>query len=122
MRTALPSQSGVVVTVAIASGGGTLSGTTTATTNANGAATFSNLAITGSGAQTLVFTAPNLTGVTSSTVTVTNSFQTPDVLNNASFETDWNGFTDWSQTPPPTGVSRTNALAYSGSWSVVRTW
>jgi hypothetical protein len=117
------SQSGVVVTATIASGGGTLSGTTTATTNANGTATFSTLAITGSGAQTLVFTAPNLTSVTSAAITVsTSTFQTPNVLNNASFETDWSGFTDWSQTPPPTGVSRSNAVAYSGSWSAVRTW
>src|SRR5437762_3456093 len=64
------SQAGVVVSVAIASGGGTLSGTTTATTNASGAAPFSNLAITGSGAQTLQFTAPTLTAATSNVITV----------------------------------------------------
>ena len=65
------SQSGVVVTASIASGGGTLSGTTTATTNANGTATFSNLTITGSGAQTLQFSAPNLSAATSSGITLT---------------------------------------------------
>src|SRR5258705_5713796 len=64
-------QGGLLVSVAIASGGGTLSGTTTATTNASGVATFTNLTITGSAVQTLVFTAPNLTSVTSSTITVT---------------------------------------------------
>ncbi|MBA4304736.1 MAG: hypothetical protein C0424_10970, partial [Sphingobacteriaceae bacterium] len=64
-------QSGVVVTVAIASGGGTLSGTTTATTDANGLATFSGLIITGSGGnRTLSFTASGLTAVTSNTINV----------------------------------------------------
>ena len=66
------SQSGVVVTAAIASGGGTLGGTPTATTNASGVATFANLSITGLvGARTLTFTATGLTGATSGTVTVT---------------------------------------------------
>jgi len=65
-------QAGVVVTAAIASGGGTLSGTTTATTNASGVATFTNLVITGTaGARTLTFSAPQLTAVTSSSITVT---------------------------------------------------
>ena len=40
------SQAGVVVTAAIASGGGTLGGTLTATTDTNGLATFTNLSIT----------------------------------------------------------------------------
>ena len=65
------SQSGVVVTAAIATGGGTLGGTLTATTNAGGTATFSNLMITGAvGARTLTFTASGLTAATSGTVTV----------------------------------------------------
>src|SRR2546429_1077444 len=41
------SQTGVTVTAAIASGGGTLGGTLTATTNGSGVASFTNLAITG---------------------------------------------------------------------------
>ncbi len=66
------SQSGVVVTAAIASGGGTLGGTSTATTNTSGVATFTNLAITGTvGARTLTFSATSLTGATSGTITVT---------------------------------------------------
>jgi hypothetical protein len=40
-------QAGVTVTVAIASGGGTLGGTVTATTDADGVASFSGLSITG---------------------------------------------------------------------------
>ena len=65
------SQSGVVVTAAIATGGGTLGGTLTASTNGSGAATFTNLMITGTvGARTLSFTASGLTGATSGTVTL----------------------------------------------------
>ncbi len=64
-------QAGVVVTATIASGGGTLGGTATATTNASGVATFTNLSITGViGARTLSFSAPGLTGATSSTITL----------------------------------------------------
>ncbi len=66
------SQLGVVVTAALATGSPTLGGTLTATTNASGVATFTNLAITGvTGDRTLSFAAPSLTGVTSGTVTVT---------------------------------------------------
>ena len=46
---------GVVVTASIASGGGTLEGTTTATTDASGFAKFGDLGISGTGAQTLEF-------------------------------------------------------------------
>lgn len=64
------SQAGIVVTVALASGLGTLGGTLTATTDANGVATFTDLVITGLvGARTLAFTATGLTGATSNTVT-----------------------------------------------------
>src|SRR5947208_2345735 len=50
------SQTGVTVTAAIASGGGTLGGTLTATTNGSGVASFTNLAITGTaGDRTLSF-------------------------------------------------------------------
>jgi len=69
-------QSGIVVTAAIASGGGTLGGTLTATSDGSGVATFTNLAITGAiGARTLSFTATGLTGATSSTVTITAATQ-----------------------------------------------
>ncbi|HJR36595.1 MAG TPA: Ig-like domain-containing protein, partial [Gemmatimonadales bacterium] len=64
-------QSGVVVTAAIASGGGTLGGSTTATTNASGLATFTNLSISGVvGGRTLGFSAPGLAGATSGTITL----------------------------------------------------
>src|SRR5262245_39734511 len=65
------SQAGVSIRVAVASGGGALSGTTTINTTDNGTATFSNLAIAGTGAQTLSFTSNGLTSVVSSSITLT---------------------------------------------------
>src|SRR4029077_12320338 len=66
------SQTGVTVTAAIVTGAGTLSGTLTATTNASGVASFTNLSITGAtGDRTLGFSATGLTSATSTTVTVT---------------------------------------------------
>jgi hypothetical protein len=63
--------SGVTVTAAIATGGGTLSGTLTATTDASGSASFSGLSISGSaGDRTLVFSATGLTSATSSTISL----------------------------------------------------
>ena len=59
----------LAVTVAKASGSGTLSGTTTVNA-VNGIATFSGLTITGSGAHTLAFNATGVTGATSNSITV----------------------------------------------------
>src|SRR5439155_93233 len=65
------SQTGVTVTAAIATGGGTLSGTLTAATNGSGVASFTNLAITGTtGDRTLSFSATALTPAVSGTITV----------------------------------------------------
>ncbi|MBI1722899.1 MAG: Ig-like domain-containing protein, partial [Gemmatimonadetes bacterium] len=65
------SQNGIQVTAAIASGGGTLGGTTTVATNASGSAAFTDLSITGTvGTRTLSFTASGLAGATSTAVTV----------------------------------------------------
>jgi hypothetical protein len=65
-------QSGVTVTAAIASGGGTLGGNTSATTNGSGVAAFTNLSITGSaGDRTLSFSSTGLTGATSGIVSIT---------------------------------------------------
>jgi hypothetical protein len=66
-------QSGVAVTAAIASGGGTLGGTTTATTNDSGLVAFSNLSIAGAaGSRTLSFSAEGLTGVRSRPIAVSD--------------------------------------------------
>lgn len=48
------------------------------------------------------------------------TFATPDILNNASFESDYNGFTDWDKSSPPTNVTRDNTSAAFGSFSVKR--
>jgi len=61
---------GVSVTVAKASGSGTLGDTLTAATNSSGIATFAGLSIAGSGSHTLSFNSANLTGVTSASFTV----------------------------------------------------
>jgi adhesin/invasin len=64
-------QAGINVTAAIASGGGTLGGTTTRATNSDGRAVFTNLAITGSpGARVLRFSAPGATSVSSTPIQV----------------------------------------------------
>jgi len=64
-------QSGLAVTAALASGTGTLGGTLTRQTDCTGAATFTDLAITGAaGPYTLQFTAPATLPVTSSTITI----------------------------------------------------
>ena len=64
-------QSGVGVTAAIATGGGTLSGTTTVLTNSSGLAQFTDLAISGSnGTYTLIFAAANYTPAVSANVDV----------------------------------------------------
>jgi hypothetical protein len=64
-------QAGVVVTVELNGSTATLLGTKTATTNASGAATFTDLSIAGTaGAKVLNFSAPSLTSVTA-TVTTT---------------------------------------------------
>jgi hypothetical protein len=123
----------VVVTASIATGSGSLGGTLTATTNASGVATFSNLSISSSasGSFTLSFKGTGLTSATSGAVSVTvtpppppsGGFATPNILNNASFENAWNGFTDWTNAALPNGgVVLDNTLAYDGSWSIKRAW
>ncbi len=65
-------QSGVVVTASIASGGGTLGGTLSVVTDASGAASFTDLSVTGTvGDRTLRFRATGMSEVQSNTVTVT---------------------------------------------------
>jgi hypothetical protein len=65
---------GVVVSVGIASGGGTLLGTPTARTGADGHATFSDLGISGTaGIRTLAFSVPGYTGVISDQIDVAHA-------------------------------------------------
>lgn len=65
-------RSGIAVTAAIASGGGTLIGTTTRPTDAAGVAQFTDLRISGTaGSRTLIFAAPGHTAVTSDPIAIT---------------------------------------------------
>jgi alpha-tubulin suppressor-like RCC1 family protein len=63
------SQSGVAVTVAISTGGGTLGGSLTVATAATGMATFTDLSLSGlAGPRTLLFSAPGFLAVSSTPV------------------------------------------------------
>jgi adhesin/invasin len=81
-------QSGVSVTVAIASGAGRLTGTTSRTTDASGRAVFTNLAIAdATGAHTLIFAAPGYTSVVSTSITVTPPANQPPTASADQYET-----------------------------------
>src|SRR2546430_36380 len=87
------SQSGTPVTATIASGGGTLGGTPTVTTNTSGTAVFTNLSITGTaGPHTLGFSAPQpFTGLTSGTVSLTAGAATQIAMNAGNGQTATTG-------------------------------
>jgi adhesin/invasin len=73
-------QGGISVTVSISSGGGTLGGTTTRTTNASGQVQFTDLSITGkAGPRTLIFAAPGHTTASSRPIDVTSSAPSPSL-------------------------------------------
>jgi hypothetical protein len=64
-------KSGIEVTAVLNGAGASLGGVRTATTNAEGVATFTSLALTGpAGTYTLLFAAPSLTSVTSTGITI----------------------------------------------------
>ena len=73
-------RSGVPVTAAIASGPGSLGGTATRTTDANGRANFTDLRINGAvGAHTIIFAAPGFTSATSDGINVTRAATTTQI-------------------------------------------
>jgi hypothetical protein len=102
---------GVVVTAAIASGGGTLGGNTSVTTDAMGIATFTNLSIAGeTGTRTLVFSAPGLQPVTSPAILVTNPLPPPEPPSGTlSFASDWT----------TSAGESSNAVTDGGRWTVI---
>jgi hypothetical protein len=105
------------VTAAIATGGGTLGGTVTATTNASGAATFTDLSITGTaGSRTLNFGAPALAGVNSNSISISAGGLYPN--RPASFTNS--SELDFSQNIPtlPDNVDRPIPGAPSG-WNMI---
>jgi hypothetical protein len=82
---------GVEVTASIVSGGGTLEGTSTATTDAAGVARFRDLGIDGTGSHTLEFTTGEAT-VTSSPVEVS-------ALSSEASSGDWGPVVSWPIVP-----------------------
>jgi hypothetical protein len=110
-------QSGVPVTAAIALGAGTLGGTATRSTDAQGRATFTDLQINGAaGAHTLIFAAAGYTSVTSTsinvqkastTTTIASDLPDPSVLNAAVTVTV--RVTSSAGTPTPTGTVQVSA-------------
>ena len=71
-------RSGVPVTATIASGGGTLQGTTTVNSDQQGTAAFHDLGITGdTGSRTLIFAASGYTSITSAAISVTSDAPPP---------------------------------------------
>ncbi len=80
------------VTVALASGGGALSGTTTVTA-VNGLATFTDLKIGGAGSHSLTFTSTGLTAATSNVFTVTQTPASLAVLTQPAGATSGQAFT-----------------------------
>jgi hypothetical protein len=79
------------------------------------------------GLATITATSEGQSGGAALTVTTSLPFAVPDLLNNASFETGWDGFVSWSYgTPSPaTGtfsLSRSQDVAHDGVWSVKSTF
>lgn len=73
---------GLTITAAIATGGGSLLGTTTLNTNASGQVTFSNLKLAGTvGAKALQFTSSGITGIQASSLNLTAGTATNLVSN-----------------------------------------
>ena len=111
---------GVVVTASIASGGGTLQGTLTATTNSNGTAPFRDLGIAGTGTQKLRFTAGTLS-ITSNTVTI-------NALPPEATTGKWDAPVNWAIVPLhmsllPTGkVLAWGKFELDGSMAMPRLW
>jgi adhesin/invasin len=77
-------RSGVAVTAAIASGPGSLGGTATRTTDANGRASFNDLRINGAvGPHTIIFAATGFTSVTSDGINVGRTSTTTQITGDA---------------------------------------
>jgi len=75
---------GVTVTAAVANGGGSLFGTTSRTTDANGRATFTDLGIAGAiGMHRLIFAASGFSSVTSAPVTVSRAETTTRIVSDS---------------------------------------
>ena len=93
-----------------------------ATVNASGLVTGLVL-----GTVTLTATSEGVPGTATVTVTVASAFALPDLLNNATFETGWEGFVNWGYGTPSPGtgtfsISRSQDVARDGGWSAKSTF
>jgi hypothetical protein len=115
LRTDLPGQSPTILEVP-ASGSAELgvhAGTYSVT---YAPPTGSNLAAGIQNPQVVTATAGHV-AVASFAVTSATGFQTPDIVDNASFETGWDGFSNGGG-GSPTGVTRSTEHAFSGAYGV----
>jgi hypothetical protein len=119
------SKSGVAVSAAIASGGGSLGGTTVVSTNASGVATFTNLQITGTaGSRTLSFSSSGLTSATSTAIAVSDPAPAGLYPNRPASYTRSSEI-DFSQSVPtgsdqidqPIAGTSWNMIYYGGNWT-----
>ncbi|HVX38570.1 MAG TPA: hypothetical protein VHB25_03270 [Gemmatimonadaceae bacterium] len=97
--------SGLAVSVGVASGGGAIVGSGTARTDANGVATFTGLALTGVGAQTLRFAALGVSPVLSDPVVLAarvpvDTAPAPTLLLSESFDDASLAARGWYDLPP----------------------
>jgi hypothetical protein len=82
----------------------------------------------GTGNPQITRVAPGQGTTASFRVQVVTGFAPPDLLDNASFETGWSGFTDWSLAPLPSpalgifSITRSQDVAYDGAWSAKSTF
>jgi hypothetical protein len=110
------SQSGVMVTAVVASGGGSLIGTATIATSTSGTAAFTNLAIVGTGTQSLQFTASGLTAATSVPITMSaTGGDTATLLFEERFEDTNFGARGWYDLPSGGITSLASAEHIAGS-------
>lgn len=99
------------------------------TSNAAGIATVSSTGlVSGVAAGSAVITATSEGRTATANVTVTavvppppGGFATPNILNNASFETGFDGFVTGSGTSP-TGATRSQDRSSAGTWSLKQSW
>lgn len=115
-------------TVVFTATGGTSVGTVSATTDLNNGTYTAVYTGTVVGTAQTINATINGVAVTTTlpTVTVSASFVTPDIVNNAGFEgvapAAWFPFTDWAGSVPPQGVSLASDYAFEGTQSVKIVW
>ena len=112
-------------TVVFSASGGTSTGTISSTTDHGDGTYTANYTGTAAGTAQTIGATINGAAVTTTmpTVTVSNSFQTPDILNNASFEGgSWDGYTNGGGGNPDSGAVIDTTMGFAGSASAKYAW